>query len=171
MAFIVVGAGSNKNQREHLTAALDALAQRYGNLLISPVYASPLESDQEGCYFNLVLAFEADITAAQCKQELREIEQSQGRERGTTEVTCDLDLLLLGDSITEDTIPLPHSDILEKDYVLRPLADLLPHREHPQMKIAYGKLWQDFSAETDLNPVDFVWQGNVLSSAPGCMLL
>lgn len=74
------------------------------------------------------------------------------------------------------TMPiLPRADILECAYVLRPLADIFPDDLHPVVGKTYRTLWQqhcdDYVAQSALEPVDFVWNGQLISSAPQCLIM
>ena len=48
--------------------------------------------------------------------------------------TLDLDLLLFGDSVSDDpALTLPHPRLQHRAFVLAPLADLLPGWRHPRI--------------------------------------
>jgi len=147
---VVIGIGSNKDCEKNIIAALDALEERYGNIECSPVYKSAAntteKSEQYRFYFNLVVTFFSNESLQACKKSLIQIEDQQGRKRHHADVSCDLDLLTFGGFCgTVDNINVPHKDILECDYVLRPLADLLPKQQHPENKKTYEQLWQHFN--------------------------
>jgi 2-amino-4-hydroxy-6-hydroxymethyldihydropteridine diphosphokinase len=63
-----------------------------------------------------------------------EIEKSQGRERRERwgARTLDLDILIYGkEIISEPNLEIPHPRILERAFVLAPLADIAPNLEIP----------------------------------------
>ncbi len=66
---------------------------------------------------------------------LLQIEQSQGRERGGPRFgprSIDLDLLLFGDCILQDTrLTLPHPRMRERAFVLVPLREIAPDLVFP----------------------------------------
>lgn len=172
----MVGIGSNTEPEKNITAALDALEKKYGLLTCSPVYKSlgktNLEINNNHIYYNLVVSFFTAEDIVTCKKNLQKIEETQGRERNHDDVTCDLDLLLYGSTCTTvGSIQVPHNDITQCDYVLRPLADLMPEQEHPELKKTYKELWQAFQKPTALEPVEFKWQDKLLSIQATCLSL
>lgn len=173
---IVIGIGSNIDQEKNIIAALDALEKKYGSLSCSPVYKSAAithkTSQQHRIYYNLVVSFNCQEDIGKCKESLREIEEAQGRKRNHADVSCDLDLLLYGNICTAiGNIKIPHKDITQCDYVLRPLADLIPEQRHPELKQSYKQLWQSFTKPTALEPVEFKWREILLSIQPACLSL
>lgn len=190
MTQVVLGVGSNIEREKNICAALDELTKNVGDLAVSPVYQSVAEikpalattetisggisatqgdSKDTDFYYNFVVAFDTELSAISIKALLEEIEVSLQRQRNTgiTEiVTIDLDLLLYGDWVGElDGNAVPHHDITNYAYVLRPLADLLPRQEHPVYKKSFAELWAEFDKARELLPVDFVWDGCVVSQS------
>ena len=173
---LVIGIGSNDNAEKNIAAALDALEKKYGAIECSPVYKSAAKtnkaSQKNRTYLNLVVSFETNDDIKTCKENLRAIEAAQGRKRNHADVSCDLDLLLFDDLCEViGNIEVPHRDITQCDFVLRPLADLLPEQQHPLLKKTYKQLWQSFTQSTALEPVEFKWGEELLSIQPPCLSL
>lgn len=175
MTELVIAIGSNKEREHNIRAALDQLSQAFGALAISPVYKSRAQTPphqsatQAKPYFNLVVALETDRRLEDIKHLLTDIENQQDRERLSSIVTLDLDILLYGDWVGEfGDNTIPHHDISQCAYVLRPLADLLPDHTHPVYKRNYRTLWAEFTAAEapaeQLEPVEFVWDNKVIST-------
>ena len=177
MVQAVIGIGSNVDCEKNICAALDQLREHFGELSISPVYqsAASIEDMSESnrsdvniqglFYYNLVVAIETDKNVVSLKHFLRKIEEIQERRRNISTVTLDLDLLLYGDWPGElDGSAVPHHDITECEYVLRPLTDLLPNNRHPIYDKTYSELWAACSKDKKMNAVDFVWKGRVISN-------
>lgn len=161
--------GSNVRPHEHLPAALEALATRFGPLVSSPVYESEAQGFDGARFLNLVVMIETDSRPGQIRETLRAIEAGRGRERGTarfSDRTLDVDLLLWGDQCGEiDGIRLPRDEILTSAFVLRPLADLVPQRRHPQTGQTYAHHWATFAdRQQKLWPVDPDWLGASLAT-------
>lgn len=143
MARVFIGIGSNHERERHIAQALDALAQHFGEVQVSPVYASASMPAGGADYFNLVAAFECARTPGEISTTLKAIEHAVGRRRGGEECAIDLDLLVVGDTVLkQDTFELPRPDILEHAFVLRPLADLAPTILHPVTGQSYAALWR-----------------------------
>lgn len=143
MARVFVGIGSNREREHHIALALDALAQHFGEVQVSPVYASASVPPGGADYYNLVAGFYGEQSPGDITATLKTIEHAVGRRRGGAAVAIDLDLLLVGDTVlTGDTFELPRPDILEHAFVLRPLAELAPSARHPLAGQTYASLWQ-----------------------------
>ncbi len=83
----------------------------------------------QGPYLNGVIQIQTDLTPYQLLQELQKIENSLGRIRTIKNAprTLDLDILIYGDiSLNEDALCIPHPHILERDFVIKPLAEIAP---------------------------------------------
>ncbi|MCZ6601562.1 MAG: 2-amino-4-hydroxy-6-hydroxymethyldihydropteridine diphosphokinase [Planctomycetota bacterium] len=126
-----VGLGSNLGPREHhIESALVELDRGQGIHLLrkSPLYeTAPVGGPPQGKYLNGVAEIEAEIPAADLLSCLLAIEERLGRvrrERWGPRV-IDLDLLLYGsEEFEEPQLILPHPRLREREFVLRPLADL-----------------------------------------------
>lgn len=128
-----IGLGSNlSGPVEQLTHALDSLAHVSGITLsqVSPFYTSkPMGPQDQPDYVNAVAEIVTRLSPHRLLDCLQAIEQQQGRLRlqhwGAR--TVDLDLLLYGEQqIHDDRLTVPHPGIAERDFVLRPLSDLVP---------------------------------------------
>lgn len=81
---------------------------------------------------------------------LHEIEKAAGRERlihwGPR--TLDLDILLYDDLILHTArLSIPHLDMINRDFVLQPLAQIEPYRIHPVSGKTIIQLWKDIQNE------------------------
>jgi 2-amino-4-hydroxy-6-hydroxymethyldihydropteridine diphosphokinase len=164
MPTVVIGVGSNHDHKKNIRQAFDNLQREFGELLISPVYKSAPTNAQANSeeddatevshYLNLVISFESLQALEDIKRCLRAIEQKQMRQRNTRYVSIDLDLLLYGSWVGDlDARKIPHDDIELCEFVLRPLADLLPNSIHPVNGYTYLKLWENFKPCLQLKSV------------------
>lgn len=166
MTSVLLGLGSNQNREFHISAALNALADRFGPLNVSRVF----ESEAVGCraanYFNLVVALETDLTLDALFVWLKQLEDRYGRDRQhkRSDQNLDIDILLFGDRVGDfNGIRLPRPDILRNAFVLWPLAELLPQQPHPVTARPYAELWHHFDRDQRLWPIEFHWQGRRIS--------
>lgn len=175
--LVVVSMGSNDEPYRRFISALDLLSAATGPLTIASVYQSQAVAhqqviDEEVYYLNSVVSFWSDKNIAQLQRLLKSIEVQCGRDRASHKVAMDIDLLLYGDYQASTVAEvLPHTDILRYAYVLRPLAELLPNVCHPGLEATYAELWQAFDKQQVLQPVDFMWQDQVVSTAPSCLIM
>lgn len=167
MAQVYVSIGSNIERERHVTAALDALADRFGALAISPVYESEAVGFEGDHFLNLVVGFATGLPVGELVSVLREIENANGRVRTGQRFsgrTLDIDILTYDDCVGDiDGVSLPREEILHNAFVLLPLADIAPQQRHPQAGLCYAELWRQYSRPQKLWPVDFSWRGEWVS--------
>lgn len=80
-------------------------------------------------YFNAVVELKTGLTAPDLLDGLQRIEQQAGRERPYRNAprTLDLDLLLYGGArIESERLVVPHPRMLQRAFVLAPLAEIAP---------------------------------------------
>lgn len=97
---------------------------------------APIDTDSGGAapapgpdYFNAVVELQTGLSAPALLDHLQQIEQQAGRERPFRNAprTLDLDLLLYGSArIDSARLTLPHPRMLQRAFVLVPLAEIAP---------------------------------------------
>lgn len=170
MARVFVSVGSNIERDRHMGAALDALAEHFGELLVSPVYESEAVGFAGDAFYNLVAAFDTVLGVADLTAVLRAIEDRNGRRRDGprfADRTLDIDILLHGGlSGVIAGVPLPRPEILQHAFVLRPLADIAADEVHPVVGKPYAELWRSYDhSKQKLWPIDFSWRDRRISRA------
>jgi 2-amino-4-hydroxy-6-hydroxymethyldihydropteridine diphosphokinase len=128
MTVAYIGLGSNVGDRESL---IRRAAELIGAVRLSQVRESePWGYENQPRFLNAVAEIETELSPRRLLDHLLDVERRLGRERigprwGPR--TIDLDLLLYGDeTIDEPGLVVPHPRLLERRFVLEPLADLVP---------------------------------------------
>lgn len=138
-AFIAFGSNLG-DRKENILDSLRRLRQVKGILVkkISPVYETEAEGFLEPAppFLNGAAELEAACSARELLYELLHIERQIGRIRtpsaGYQPRPIDLDLLLFGgEMIHQPDLIIPHPRMLQRWFVLRPLADLAPGLQIP----------------------------------------
>lgn len=169
MARVFVGVGSNVEPERNVPAALAALVERFGKTEASPAYRSrPVGFDGED-FINLVIAFDSELAPHALVDTLHAIETACGRERGAKRFApriIDLDLLLVDDMVTRSGggPTLPREEIMRYAFVLRPLSELAPDRQHPVEGVSLRELWARHRGRMegdDLRAVALTWPDGV----------
>ena len=136
-----VGLGGNiEGPERRIGNALEALAalDEGGRFAASPLYLSrPLPSAvEQPWYLNACARLGTRLTAGELWRRLQGIEQAHGCRRDRSvrwgPRALDLDLLLYGEErIDSGALKVPHPQLHERAFVLRPLFDLDPELEVP----------------------------------------
>ncbi len=141
---VFLSLGSNIDREHNIRGGLDALASRFGDVQLSPVYESEAVGFDGEPFLNLVAAIHTQMPVGELAQALRDIEASHGRTRGEKKFssrTLDIDILTYGALVGDiDGVSLPRDEILKHAFVLRPLADIAGPQQHPVLKESYAAL-------------------------------
>ena len=139
MTIAYIGLGSNlDNPVQQLDHAISAIQTLPGSSLLgqSSYYQSkPLGDKSQPDYVNAAVMLDTTLTADLLLEYLLDIENKQGRIRGDRRWqprTLDLDLLLYGEEqIRTQDLVVPHPEIMNRNFVLLPLAELTPDLNIP----------------------------------------
>jgi 2-amino-4-hydroxy-6-hydroxymethyldihydropteridine diphosphokinase len=133
MTLAYIGLGSNLGDRESL---IRRAAELIGATRLSEVRETePWGYEQQPRFLNAVAEVETELPPRRLLDHLLDVEARLGRERigpkwGPRSI--DLDLLLYGDeTVNEPGLVVPHPRLLEREFVLEPLADLVPWLKIP----------------------------------------
>lgn len=136
--------GSNLGDRlANLHGAVNSLndIQAGDHLLVSSIY----ETDPIGCkpgapaFLNAVIEIETDIEPQSLLGKLKEIETAMGRQpihEVNSPREIDIDILYYGDLVLKTgNLEIPHPRMKDREFVLRPLADIRPDLVSPVLPL------------------------------------
>lgn len=155
-----LGIGSNTDRRRNILSCLQYFAAAFSARKISPIYRSPSFGFNGHDFFNLVIKIKTAFEPKELKNWIQKLEDIHGRDRSKPRYsnrTLDIDLLLCDELIMDDGfVQIPRSEILKRNYVLKPLQDLAPDLIHPVAQKRLADLWQALSVtdQPDLTVVD-----------------
>jgi 2-amino-4-hydroxy-6-hydroxymethyldihydropteridine diphosphokinase len=133
-----LGLGSNLGDREsNLNMAMDFLSERIKIEKKSPVYdTAPIGETNQPRYLNMVIRVSTRLTPATLLFMAKGIEAKLGRVPIDTPRPIDIDILFYGDQIinTPPQLIVPHPRLIERAFVLVPLAEIAPDLVHPVNK-------------------------------------
>ena len=130
LAYVALGANLG-DARASVLAAVDALGKLPGTRLVraSSLYrTAPLEASGPD-FINAVVALQTTLSAPELLTQLQQLENAQGRQRPYVNAprTLDLDILLYGNAvINSPVLQVPHPRMLQRAFVLVPLAEIAP---------------------------------------------
>ena len=148
-AFVALG--SNMGDCEaYLNGALQGLNGEDIRLINTSEFITtqPYGGVEQAPFLNAVCQIETLLTPKELLERLHELEQAAHRERIVRwgPRTLDLDILLYDNVImyTDDLI-IPHIDMANRDFVLRPMAQIAPYELHPVLGKSMLQLWKELS--------------------------
>ena len=132
---VYLGLGSNLGDRHaQLLAAIELLTQRVGHLVrcSSFIETAPWGFVSEHPFLNAVALFRTTLSPRELLTVTQDIERQLGRRQksnGTyADRPIDIDILLYGDAvIDEPDLKIPHPLMHERDFVMRPLNEIINH--------------------------------------------
>jgi len=136
---VVLGLGSNLNDPlRQIRVAIEAIQQIPQTVMRqhSGFYqTAPLGAEDQPDYVNAVVHIETSLAAEDLLMHTQCIENQQGRQRGSVRWqsrTLDIDILLFGKQIIETPgLQVPHPGLMQRDFVLVPLAEIVPDWQLP----------------------------------------
>mgnify|MGYP001580373830 CR=1 FL=1 len=132
MVVCYLGIGSNLgNRSKNIKKALDYLAKTKDIKLekFSRVYETQSQGGPPQCKFlNAAVKIKTSLSPQALLKTLKKIEKDLGRKKtvrfGPREI--DLDILLYGDRIIKhNNLVIPHPRMFEREFVLRPLREII----------------------------------------------
>ncbi|HEA29070.1 MAG TPA: 2-amino-4-hydroxy-6-hydroxymethyldihydropteridine diphosphokinase [Leeuwenhoekiella sp.] len=145
--------GNQGDTLKNLQRAVDLLYERVGFISrISPVYKTESWGFEGPDFLNAALCIKTRLSGSKVLDIALKIEQELGRQRNSEKESkgyenrpIDIDLLLYGDELkSTQRLQIPHPRMQERQFVLRPLYDIAPQLQHPQLK----KTVKELLAET-----------------------
>ncbi len=137
MKIVYLCLGSNLGDRaEHLRLAREHIAAPDLRIVrASSIYeTAPRELEDQPWFLNQAIECETELFPRQLLSRLKKIERAMGRKKrarnGPREI--DLDILLYADSVVKTPeLEIPHPRMMERRFVLEPLAEIAPEKKHP----------------------------------------
>ncbi len=151
MATVYIGIGSNLGEREENCRRAIALLIKEGmkvTRLSSMIETEPWGVSNQPEFINVAIKAETVLNPHELLSLLKKVESEMGRVPGIRwgPRIIDLDILLYDDlAMKTYEIEIPHPGISERDFVLKPLAEIAPDTIHPLLKKSMAALLNDIS--------------------------
>src|SRR5271168_1734508 len=146
MTRIYLALGSNIGDREQNLREAIRLLGASGIVVtnLSSIYETePVDYLDQHWFLNAVLEARTTLPAAQLLATLRKIESEMGSKKAFAKGPrlIDLDILLYADAtIDTPNLQVPHPRMLQRNFVMRPLAEIAPDLRHPSWPSAAAEL-------------------------------
>jgi len=149
MPIVYIGIGSNLGNREENCEKAISFLEQNGIKVInrSSLYETePWGVKDQPKFINMAVEVETHLKPEELLKTIKKIEKDLGR----SEVirwgprVIDLDILFYNDLILKThKLEIPHPGTYDRDFVLRPLAEIAPHKIHPVLKKGVKELIED----------------------------
>jgi len=149
MATVYLALGSNIGDREmNLREAVRLLSESGIHIItISSIYETePVDYLDQPWFLNAVLEATTKLAPSQLLATLRNIESQMGSKKAFAKGPRLIDLdILLYDNAAIDTadLQIPHPRMLQRNFVLAPLAEIAPTLRHPSWPANAAELLSD----------------------------
>jgi deoxyguanosine kinase len=150
--------GSNQgNKLENLQQAVDLIAEKIGAVVkISSVYKTESWGFKSDDFLNICIQISTGLNPENLLKSIHEIEILLGRKRvseaGYKARLIDIDVLLFDtEIIISKELMVPHKEMLNRKFVLVPLAEIAPNIIHP---ITKQRIQTCLENCTDVSPVE-----------------
>jgi 2-amino-4-hydroxy-6-hydroxymethyldihydropteridine diphosphokinase len=141
--------GSNLGDRKiNLKRAATKLSEAGARILCkSSVYETePVGIATEAWFYNQVLEVETRFDAEELLLLVKRIEEQLGRDytKCHSSRPIDIDILLAGEmTVNTKNLQIPHPRMIERNFVLIPLAEIAPEAIHPFLKKTIKNLLEE----------------------------
>ena len=141
MAIVYLGLGTNLGDKAaNLHAAVHLISGKIGKVIsLSSFYATaPWGFESENSFLNAAICcVETSLSPLEVLHRTQEIERTLGRTHKSTggiyhDRIIDIDLLLYNKEIIQTPeLTIPHPLMLQRDFVMNPLVEIVPDVVHP----------------------------------------
>ena len=152
MAKAYLSLGSNLEPEKHLAAAVQALRETFGEVVLSDWVRTAAVGFDGPDFVNGAAVIETDWDVYRLNDWLHALEDAHGRRRDVPRFssrTLDIDIVFYDDLILDGPgnlrIPRPE---LKHAFVLQPLAQIAPDFVNPETGKTLAEAWREFPAES-----------------------
>lgn len=151
-AFVAFGSNLGDKEKfiEEAIEALSNLPQINIVAISDKIVTKPYGNVEQDVFLNGVMKIETLLPADELLQILQKVEEHAGRERKIHwgPRTLDLDIIFYDDDIiSEDDLIVPHPDMKNRDFVLKPLMQIAPYKLHPVYRKTISDMYVELMAK------------------------
>lgn len=143
---LILSLGGNQGDiKKTFLSAKNNIAQEIGTIVKeSSIYQTQAWGvENQPDFLNQVIVVETKLSAATILEKCLAIEMELGRKRMKQwgERTIDIDLLFFNSEIIQtESLQIPHPRISERNFILHPLAEIIPEFIHPILNKSISQL-------------------------------
>lgn len=149
---VYLALGSNMGERQkNIFRAIELLREKVSQIKIGGIYeTTPFGYTDQGDFLNTAIRGEASLSPQELLDFVKVVEKQIGRidrfRWGPREI--DIDIIFYDDIVIQNNrLEIPHPRAHERDFVLRPLADIDSDFRHPNLKKTIGNLLEELTID------------------------
>lgn len=153
MTTVYLGIGSNLgNREENCRNAVKLLIQNGIKVtrMSSQIETEPWGVTDQPKFINMAVTAETDKNPSALLHILKNLETEIGRrdEIRWGPRIIDLDILMYNDQVIKTAeLEIPHPEMCERAFVLKPLAEIAPNVQHPVLRKSIQELLNEFESK------------------------
>jgi 2-amino-4-hydroxy-6-hydroxymethyldihydropteridine diphosphokinase len=129
-----LGLGSNLgNKKNNIDSAINRIELKVGDVIRRSSYytSAPWGFDSEHDFVNVVICVDTELLPLDLLSQIKEIEREMGRKEKSVDGcyadrVIDVDILLYEDMVIDlPELKVPHPQMKERDFVMKPLNEIL----------------------------------------------
>ncbi len=136
--------GSNVDAETNLRSAVASLRERFGDVLVSPVYRTRAVGFDGPDFLNAIARIDCDTDPFALHRWLHKLEEQHGRDSRDAAYSnrpLDIDIVYFGSLVLDvGALQLPRPE-LRYAFVLKPMADIAPDFRDPLRETTMAELW------------------------------
>lgn len=152
--IVYIGLGSNRGERrKNIEKSLEFLdkTERIDVISVSPFYdTEPYGYKEQPRFLNGVAKMLTSLKPASLFKKMKKIEKEMGRRKGRRwgPRIIDLDILFYNNIVFNDEeLIIPHPELHNRWFVLKPMVDIDPNFEHPVLKKTVNQLLEELNGK------------------------
>lgn len=158
---VVLSIGSNLgNKLSNIETCLHEVEKVFENILeISKCYQSDSWGFKSATFFNCCVLIETYFEPEEILSQIQSIEKKMGRFKYNTEIyearIIDIDIICVENLIfANEKLQIPHKQMQNRNFVLKPFADLNYNWKHPILNINIKQLLKNCSDDASCEPLN-----------------
>lgn len=149
---VALALGSNMNNpSQQLITAIELLSEFVLDIKVAPFYKSaPHGFEHQEDFFNTCISGNTRFTPQELLVAIKKLEKLMGKSEKFTNGprVIDIDIIFFEESVYNKLfLQIPHARMAQRDFVLRPLAEIEPNWRHPELKQTVSELLAQLPAD------------------------